>query len=443
MNLDAITPYDRQTNVPMLNSVHPTRASHEIPLSFSRFEMLSPANPPEAQMKRGHQPSFVLAFVFALAMLAAPIARAQQSASSAAPAPYFTVVPLKGVSADLVHANAAAATSIPLWSYSITSPVNGLNYSGNMVGRSPYFHGARSISVPTYIVPLIIKMPDGGVFDPTATDSTCSPAGTALSLAENSPVLLSAQYPMNGIDVGIGQYDDLFQRANFWSQVSSTGDSYHTKLNVITLPAVVVNVPSGDGTTNSTAPYGGCGKIGVMNFNWFDPYVQSTILPSLTAQGVGPTNLPIFLLYNVVMTDGTPSLTGSCCILGYHAAVYTSALQTYIPVDYDTTGIFLGFGNITGMSHEIGEWMNDPIGTNPTPAWGHTGQVSGCQSNLEVGDPLSGTEFPAVLMPNGVTYTPQELAYFDWFYRISPPTGAGNTYSDNGTFDSTAGAVCQ
>src|ERR1700691_5483768 len=113
MNSDVKAPYDRQTNVPMLSSVHPTRAPHGIPLSSSRFEMLSPANPPEAQMKRGHQPSFVLAFVFALAMLTTPIARAQQSATPAAPAPYFTVVPLKGVSADLVHANAAAATSIP------------------------------------------------------------------------------------------------------------------------------------------------------------------------------------------------------------------------------------------------------------------------------------------------------------------------------------------
>jgi len=394
-------------------------------------------------MKRGHQPSFVLAFVFALTMLGAPLACAQQSGPPTPPLAYFTVVPLKGVSADFVRANAAAATSIPLWNYSITSPVNGLNYSGSMVGRSPYFHGARTTDIPTYIVPVIIKMPDGGVFDPTVADTTCSPAGTPLSLADNSPVLQSAQYPMNGIDVGIGQYDDLFQRANFWNDVNVTGDSYHTRLNAITLNAVVVNVPSGDGTTNSASLYGGCGKIGVMNINWFDPYVQSTLLPSLAAQGVGPTNLPIFLFYNVVMSNGTPSLTGSCCILGYHAAVYTSALQTYIPVDYDTTGIFGGTGNISAMSHEVGEWMDDPLGTNSTPAWGHTGQVSGCQSNLEDGDPLSGTLFSGVLMPNGVVYTPQELAFFSWFFRQSPSIGSGGYYSNNEAFASSAGAVCQ
>jgi hypothetical protein len=395
-------------------------------------------------MRRGYHSSLILSFALALTILGAQRVLAQQdSAAVATPPPgYFTVMPLKGVSAAMIHANVAAATTIPLWNYSITSPVDGLTYSGSMVGRSPYFHGARTTAVPTYIVPIIINMPDGGVFNPTIADSKCSPAGTPLSLVQNSPLMQLADYPMNGIDVGTGQYIDAFQRANFWSKVSATGSRYHTTLNAITLNPVTVNVPSGQGTTNSTAIYGGCGNIGVMNINWFDPYVQSTILPALASQGVGPANFPIFLLYNVVMSQGTPSLTGSCCILGYHSAIYTSALQTYSPADFDTTRIFLGTGNISAMSHEIGEWMDDPVGTNPTPAWGHTGQVSGCQNNLEVGDPLSGTLFPGVLMPNGVTYNPQELAFFSWFYRQSPSLGSGGTYSNNGTFSTSAGPVC-
>jgi hypothetical protein len=80
--------------------------------------------------------------------------------------------------------------------------------------------------------------------------------------------------------------------------------------------------------------------------------------------------------------------------------------------------------------------MNDPLTTNPTPAWGHVGQVSGCQSNLEVGDPLSGTTFPVML--NGFTYHPQELAFFSWFYRQKPSIAVNNWYSDQGTFGSYA-----
>jgi hypothetical protein len=92
------------------------------------------------------------------------------------------------------------------------------------------------------------------------------------------------------------------------------------------------------------------------------------------------------------------------------------------------------------MSHEIAEWLDDPNGSNPVPPWGAEGQVQAgsCQNNLEVGDPLSpGFGTPtnpfSVLMPNGVTYTLQELAYFSWFYG-GASLGSGGLYSDNGTF---------
>ena len=40
---------------------------------------------------------------------------------------------------------------------------------------------------------------------------------------------------------------------------------------------------------------------------------------------------------------------------------------------------------------------------------------------------------PGVPMPNGVTYHPQENAFFSWF--MGPVfTGAGGKYSSNGTF---------
>jgi hypothetical protein len=69
-------------------------------------------------------------------------------------------------------------------------------------------------------------------------------------------------------------------------------------------------------------------------------------------------------------------------------------------MDWDTTGDFGGTADGSVSSHEIAEWMNDPLGNNPTPAWGNSGQVSGCQRNFEVGDPLSGTQMPAIA-PSG------------------------------------------
>jgi hypothetical protein len=62
--------------------------------------------------------------------------------------------------------------------------------------------------------------------------------------------------------------------------------------------------------------------------------------------------------------------------------------------------------------------------------------VSGCQRNLEVGDPLSGKMFPAVKMGNGYNYHLQELAFFSWYYnaRTDRSIGAGGKFSDKGTF---------
>jgi hypothetical protein len=368
---------------------------------------------------------------------------AQDAATVERPQAYFTVLPPKGINAQDVIAP-ASATTIPMWNYSVTSPLDGHTYSGTMVGRSPFFHGARTTDVTTVIVPLKIVFSTGATFDPTATDSSCSPSGTPLSLTQKSPLFTPLDISMGGVDMGVTQYEDAFQRANFWTNVSPTGSSYHTVLSPVTAlsSAVTVNVPAADGSVFSTTPYGGCGgTIGVMNINWFDPEVTGTIIPSLAGSGVGPTSLPIFLLKNVVMTSGTPSFPSNCCILGYHGA-FGNPLQTYAPVDYDTSGIFTGVSTLTAMSHEIGEWMNDPVGNNPTPAWGHTGQVSGCQSNLEVGDPLSGTEFPALLASNGFTYHMQELAFFSWFYRQVPSIGVNDWYSDNGTFSQDAGAAC-
>jgi hypothetical protein len=99
---------------------------------------------------------------------------------------------------------------------------------------------------------------------------------------------------------------------------------------------------------------------------------------------------------------------------------------------YDNTGLFIGSSDVSALAHEVGEWQNDPNTVNPTPSWGNIGQVSGCQTNLEVGDPLSGTVFNDTL--NGFTYHPQELAFFSWFYHQNPSLGVNGWYSNKGAF---------
>lgn len=159
----------------------------------------------------------------------------------------------------------------------------------------------------------------------------------------------------------------------------------------------------------------------------------------LTQLGTGPKTFVVIMFYDTVMLDSS----GGCCIGGFHNWFanpdFSGLPQTYAVANFDVNSA--GTKNdISALSHEVGEWLNDPFTNNPVPAWGHIGQQSGCQSNLEVGDPLSGTRI-SVTMSNGVTYHPQELAFTSLFYRRSPSLGVGGLYSSHGTF-TTYSAPC-
>lgn len=349
-----------------------------------------------------------------------------------------------------------AGSSIPTWTYSIVSPIDGKTYSGQIIGKNPATKPGQVTVIPTILIPVRLNFQYSSttsyIFDPTAGDAGCLGAGrNAFQLTQVSPLFNDHIYTLGGTNVGNTQYIDAFQRASFWNDVSASGGgNYHTLLGVTPMPLQSVTVTSANsGTPNGTVySVGGCGTntgnvnvpgtLGVMNINWWDPVAKSII----SRLGINPNSFVLFVTYNAVMSVGNPSVSGNCCVLGYHSI---NGAQTYGIAEFEGRNqtVFSGVSDTSSMSHEIGEWVNDPTGANPTPAWGHIGQVSGCQNNYEVGDPLSGTLMPAVKMSNGFTYHLQELAFFGWFYRLAPSGGVHGWYSDNGTFTSDAGAVCQ
>jgi hypothetical protein len=339
-----------------------------------------------------------------------------------------------GVHSDVTRAQARAAAiaASTFTQYRATVKVGTKSYTYVIAGKNPAIKVTNPAStITTELVPLIIKFPGTGLsWDPTKIDS-CDSSASALTRTQNSPIFKSQSWTWGGTAIGTGQVTDAFQRAEFWKYAQPTGinPTFGINLSVKTLSPVTVNVP----LSQAAAAKIGCGngKLGAVNINWLDPFLQSTVIPSLASQGVGPATLPIFLLHNVVEYIGT---TTQCCVLGYHNAVSTgSGVQTYGLSEYDNSKSPLtASSDITTLSHEVGEWQNDPYTNNPTPAWGHIGQVSGCQSNLEVGDPLSGTTFSDTV--GGFTYHPQELAFFSWFYHQSPSLGVNGWYSDQGKF---------
>jgi len=337
----------------------------------------------------------------------------------------------------------AASTHLPTFGYTVTSSRDGNTYSGVMVGDDP-FSSSGSVSIPTELVPIILNI-GGTLMDPTVPDTHCLGGRVPDTVITRSPIFQSANFSFGGTAFGGTQYIDAFQRANFFSVENQA--TFHTKLQVTTLAPILIDVPAARGATSPSNLFvGGCpgGVFGTVDINWFAPLVEGQILPSLLAQGlIGPSTFPIFMIYSTGMTVGPPGNLRKCCVGGFHSALLTSSgsVQTFAILDFDTTGVFGPSGMDTAiMSHEVGEWMDDPLGSNPTPAWGHTGQVVGCQNNLEVGDPLTGHLIPNVTL-NGYTYHLQELAFFSWFYG-APSIALNGMFSDNGTFKGDAGPVC-
>ena len=375
---------------------------------------------------------------------------------------YATVRPAPAADAAQVQSEISARgkssmSSLPLFIYQVTSSRDGNSYTGVMVGSNP-FQGGGVSETPTFIVPLIFVLHRVGVsfdrktliigtapgkttFDPTVADDAClkAPNDVPLAIFEQSPIFNSASFNFGGTGVGDTQYIDAVQRANFWD-VEDRGH-YHLLLsNVRTLDPIRINVPDDRGTTLPQSDFLSCGPLGIVDGNFLDSKLTNEVLSRLAPKGVNASNLPIFLMYNVVLGYPATNL-GTCCVLGYHGAANTP-VQTYAPIDFDTTGLFGPIGDTYMAAHEVGEWANDPFGNNPTPAWGHTGQAGGCQTNMEVGDPLTGTAPISIASSNGFTYRLQELAFFSWFYG-APSIGVNGWFSNNGTFLTDAGPVCK
>ena len=286
----------------------------------------------------------------------------------------------------------------------------GKTYSYTMVGTDPT-KGAATTTIPTTIVPLILKFSNGTTLDGTQKVSNTT----------NSPLFQKAQFLS-----GNTQYGDAIQRAEFWKKIP-TPRNYHVLVGTPTVAtALTINVPAADGAIAKDPSSGK--NIGIININWFDPVLQS----ELTTLHFTPNMMPIFLSNDVYLSSGAPNIN-NCCIGGYHNAVSNSAgLQTYIFTVNADAGLVNGFGeDVSALSHEMAEWLNDPYGSNVVPNW--TSPIApqyGCNNLLEVGDPLVGVVFTVT----GFTQHLQDESFFSWFARQKLSIGIKGRYTYLGTF---------
>jgi hypothetical protein len=349
--------------------------------------------------------------------------------------------------------------TIPMWLGSDTS--NSVVYNFAMVGKDPTVAQSSQADISVKIIPIRFTAAPSLVFDPENNvrnvKQACSPQ-PALNMVQESPIFTENNLSENGIPLGKGQFAGLFQRANFWqytqpkaSNPSTVNPGYQVLLSQVLISALegakhTIAITS---SASTSLPYTlpgqvqtdktWCSPVAMIEVNALDSLLQTAIIPALKgSSGVVPTDLPIFLLNNVVMYDTDPS---NCCILGYHNAYLSTTtggtagkLQTYVVVNYDSTlagaftGAFPDAPDSVGLSAVIADWMDNPTMLNQTPNWAG-GPISSpvCANRLEVSvptappvpNPTPPTMKPFFFYPITTpkfTYHVPDLAFKAWFY---------------------------
>jgi hypothetical protein len=295
----------------------------------------------------------------------------------------------------------------PTWVESYT--YKSRKYSETFIGTNPT--GGVSTTVPVYIVP--IKVVYGSTsYDPTVVQAN---GVSVIQNVLNSPLFNSSvDYVQGGTNLGTTQYEDAFQRGTLWGTVSShTG--YHVLLSTTVEPVQTVTIPTKNGKLINAF---GATNLIMANINTYDPKITALI----SALGIPSNALPQFITTQVYLSS--TNSTSGCCIGGYHS---TSGGQPYSDASYITTvGAFAQ--DVSALSHELGEWIDDPYTNNNSPC-----------GIFEVGDPLEGnTNYGGYKYTvGGVTWNLQDLALLPYF-------GAPTSTSVNGwsTFQGETLGVC-
>jgi len=269
----------------------------------------------------------------------------------------------------------------------------------------------------------------------------------------NSPLFLTADYTTGGTDIGVTQFGDAMQRAQFWN-LPGFSQGYHVLLGTPTIaPTLNLTVPTSGCPADGNNPTGACGStlgggfLGVVAANWFDAQLNAVIASGIYT----PNVLPIFLTDNVFESfDGTAGPGSGCCTLGYHNSEGPPAAtaHTWIYAAYTKSGTFRGDAilDVQSLSHEVNEWINDPfVGAfalgfiNLIPPTILPGQGGACIPNFETADPLEAPPSVFTQVTNGTTYHVQEVAFISWYMHSN--FGMNGTYSYLGTF-TTPGTPC-
>src|ERR1700693_2052125 len=231
------------------------------------------------------------------------------------------------------------AQGLPFYTAQYTA-MGGQQFIMNIVGTDPSL-GANTTIVPTVLVPLKFIFPNPG--NPSLDGTNVAPS------TQNSPIFLTADYMAGGTDLGVTQFGDALQRAQFWNLpgFSQVGD--HVLLGTPSVtPALTINVPAGKG---NAYPLSSGGTMGVVDDGFLNQ-VLNTLLPAYSAN-----QLLIFLTDNVFL--GAGGVLPNCCTAGFHKSEPgpIATAHTWIFAAYAEPGTFSGNAilDVEPLSREVAE----------------------------------------------------------------------------------------
>jgi chitinase len=293
--------------------------------------------------------------------------------------------------------------SVPNFSNSFA--FEGKTFPYTVVGSKPQAGGTTQI--PTQLIPISLFLEgyadeDGGavVLDPSPI----------VGRVRNSPNFRPAPY-----QTGNTQFADAVQRAQFFGTMAQ---DWHTLLaSPQVLKRLNVVVPRGQARVYRNPDTGVV--FAVVDSAFFISHLNTIVQMA----DLHPDALAILLTNNVLLAPEAD--LKRCCVLGFHTAFDAGErdnkqlVQTMLWASWTDQGVLgTNLGDVTALSHEIGEWMNDPFGGNFVPSWQHPVAGLGCQSTLETADPVAALPNSTVPVPlEGFTYHPQTQVLLPWFTR--------------------------
>ncbi|HEX6802042.1 MAG TPA: hypothetical protein VF133_00045 [Terriglobales bacterium] len=311
----------------------------------------------------------------------------------------------------------------------------------SMAGSRPELGGTTTFDAP--IVPVSLDLLDstGSVREVNGQKLHYS-VQPYVQAVVNSPVFQNTEYTSSDVPT---QFADSVQRAEFYNVMQP---DWHTLLRPSVKAERTLAIPRGS-YYFALKQDGSCCAFVLVDSNVF----SNLLFPASAADATSPIgsaehsgdittrDIATFLFPNTYLyLDRNPN---HCCVLGFHTYDYEpgTAANGFREKRYVLTfaswispGLFgPGFEDITALSHEITESLNDPfVGIDGvhgiTPWW--LSQNGNCQNDLEVGDVIEGLpESTIAITTRGLAYHPQNEALLQWFEFQSPSTALGGAYS--------------